>query len=446
MTVTTWGKMPDKMPKGFFKAVRFPVLAKVDEQTSDHRLLDSTGGATRPLPLSIRYQPAASPEHEGAMPSGTLFEVTLDPENKTLSGRGFLLDDPTGRLHARMIHTQAQDRNSIDLADVKARFEEDLDSGDYRVRFTNWNLAATTGVGKPAFAEAHAQVDPLSDEELMAALGDPMEELVADCPFEINLIGAPSGEEITASAIMAPFDAFFQPEADRPQKITVTANRWVSGHLALWETCHDGIDAQCVVVPRPSDGYASFNKPGPLTERGQVQTGPIFAYGGHRSSKSAPTIEDAYGGIENAWCDVRVTEGRFGPWVSGYVRPHIEEETVYSTRASRISGHWVGGRLKAIVSVNAEGFDVPGEADLDLVAGFAFSLNDDGVSELVASFPTCLDGQMNLDDALRRLREDSETLRDQIAALTATLAGTVETPADHGDPTLAALLLEEPDL
>lgn len=399
---TTYGAMPAKKPKGYFKAVRFPILAELDTDTGDHRLLDSEGAGVRPLALTIRYQTKASYGHEGAEVSGALFEVTVDPEGKVMSGRGFLLDDDHGRYHARLIATQAMRTNSVDLADVTARFEEDLDTGDYRIRFTKYNLAATTGVATPAFAKAHAELeDDMDDDEMTAAmiadddeimaslLEDPMEELVASFDaFEVNvLLPTPEPEIVASAAAVQPYDAFYRPESETPHKIIVDADGNVYGHLGLWESCHDGILGRCTRIPRPTDSYASFNKPGVLTDRGIVETGPIFAYGGHRKANGADDLEQAYGSIENAWCDVRITEGRFGPWVAGRVRPGVDDDTVYAVRASRISGHWLAGRLKAIVSVNAEGFDVPGSGMAD--AAFAFSTDDDGVLELVASFPPC---------------------------------------------------------
>lgn len=465
---TVYGAMPTSLPAGFFKAVRIPVMAELDVVAGDGRLLDSSGGGVRFMPQSIRFQPCATSGHAGAFPSGTCFEVTIDPDTGEFSGRGFLLDDVNGRLHARMIHTQAQDRNSIDLGDVKARYEEDMSTGDYWIRFYQWKVGATTGVGTPAFAAAHFEVDALTPEELMASLladddeimasllQDPMEELVASvCPVDVHLIGAPeipqTADELTASgAIIAPRAAFYEPEADHPQKIIITADRRVYGHLAVWETCHEGIASECVIVPRPSDGYVSFNQPGPLTERGQVQTGPIFAYGGHRRAGTAPTLEQAYGGIENAWCDVRVIEGKFGPWLSGVVRPDVSEETVYAARASRISGHWLGGKLKAIVSVNVEAYSVGGTIEDELAAAFSFSLNDEGVSELVASFPPCLEGAADGSQQLTLVLNVDSLDPDTIAtAVRDALGVTVtEAPVDSsaGDGLLAALLLEEPDL
>jgi len=390
--ITTFGKMPDEMPDGFLTAVNFPVLAMLDKKTGDGRLLQSSGAATRDLPLPILGQfKLSAGGHDGADVTGALFEVTVDPDKGVMSGRGYLLDDEYGRRHARLIKTKAMRGNSVDLADVEASFEYDEHSDSRIVKFSKYRLAATTGVAKPAFAEAYAE---LSDEEVMASLGD--EELVCEPEeWSVSIILPDDEEEIVASAsAVQDFDSFYIPEADKPQKIIVDADNKVYGHLGLWESCHDGIAARCVRIPRQADNYASFNKPGVLTDRGIVETGPIFAYGGHRPSNGVDSLEDAYGGIENAWADVRITEGRFGPWISGIVRPGIHDDVIYAARASRISGHWVGGKLKAIVSVNAEGFDVPGSGFA--ASDFQFVTSDEGVAELVASFPSCSEMAANV--------------------------------------------------
>ncbi len=399
----TFGKMPTAVPKGYCKAIRYPVMMKMDQKTADGRLMESAGGGVRDLPLSIMAQFTTEPGHYGAHLSGTLFEVQFDPDTGVVSGAGFLLDDEHGRRYMRAVGLGALRGNSVDLADISYRIDWHLDDYDYDIIFTKWNIAATTGVNTPAFAEAYAELEgDLTDDELVASLigDDPMDPLVVE--FADEWIPNPilpqamcaelsAIAELTASATTVPFAAFHVPEAPKPQKIVVTADGRVYGHLGLWNSCHDGIEGQCLTIPRPTDGYASFNKPGVLTDRGIVETGPIFAYGGHRKL-GGKSPEDAYGGIENTWCDIRVTEGALGPWCSGLVRPGVSEETVYAVRASRISGHWVGGKLKAIVSVNAEGFEVPGSGDelaLDLAAGFAVHVDETGVYELVASFPAC---------------------------------------------------------
>jgi hypothetical protein len=399
--IRTFGQMPKKKPEGMGARIHFPVLARMDTETDDHRLLDSGGGDTRDLPLSIRAQFASTYGHDGALVTGALHQISFDPETGIISGDGFLLDDDNGRRHALYVKTGSMRGNSIDLTKAKARFEEDLDGPEYayRIRFTEWTIGATTGVGTPAFADARAEI-VADDAEIIASFFDGDEVLISDAvDFSINILPSPAvaeeiPEELLASGIVQPYEFFFRPETETPTKIVVDANGHVYGHLGMWDSCHDGIEGQCVRIPRPADNYASYNKPGVLTDRGIVETGPIFAYGGHRPGKGVADLAQAYGGIENAWADVRITAGRLGPWISGVTRPGVPDEAVYAARASRISGHWLNGRLKAIVSVNAEGYDVPGSGEDpmwdDLAAGFAFSINDQGVSELIAGFPPCM--------------------------------------------------------
>ena len=210
--------------------------------------------------------------------------------------------------------------------------------------------------------------------------------LVVDVPLSTNILL--HEDEITADAApRPPWEMFHVEETDGPTKLFVdeeTDDGWIPvfGHLALWDSCHDGVEGRCTRPPRPDDNYASYNKPGVLTSKGMVGTGPIFLKEGHKKAKNGDYI-DAYGATENAWADVRITAGLLGPWCSGYIRPGADPAVVLAGRASRISGHWKGQRLKAIVSVNAEAFDVPGDG---------FSINAEGfVDELVASFPDCDD-------------------------------------------------------
>lgn len=385
--IRTYGQMPAK-PEGMFVAVRFPVLAVMDKTTGDHRRLSSAGAGARETPSgswSISAQFEKSYGHDGAVLSGALYEITFDDSTGIVSGRGYMADDENGRRHAWAIKTGMMAGNSISLAEVSAQYVEDFDTGEWWIDFTKWNLADTSGVMTPAFYEAYAVID----DEITAAMDawDLDEELVASVTdWEIH-VPEPDQElaELlaSASAPVQKYEDFFRPEAAEPTKIVVTADGKVYGHVCLWDSFHASM-AGNVRPPRPTDGYRSFNKPGVLTEKGIVPTGPIFAYRGHKRGED---LNEAYGGIENAWCDVRVTEGMWGPWVSGVVRPGVTEETVYAARASRISGHWVKGALKAIVSVNAEGYEVEGpDAEVvDIAAGYAWRTEGDEVVELVAS-------------------------------------------------------------
>lgn len=369
-------------PDGMLRPIVFPELALMDVQTGDGRLLEYSGRGVRDLPLTVYAQFTNSPGHDNAVIVASLQEVIFDDEG-VASGSGWILDDENGRQLVTYMKAGALRGNSVDLAEIKARFEWDEESDDISIRFTDWKIAATTIVGKPAFANARAEL--LDDEELVASWLAEEEPLVVDLPITYEVLLA-EDELVADAGMLPPWELFHVAESEAPRKLTVgepTSDGWVpvSGHLALWNSCHDGVVGRCTRVPRPDDNYASYNKPGVLTTQGMVGTGPIFLTGGHRQAKDGDYF-DAYGGIENTWADVRITAGKLGPWLSGYVRPGVGEEQLSAARASRISGHWKGSRLKAIVCVNAEGFEVPGEG---------FSIDADGhVDELVASFPTCL--------------------------------------------------------
>jgi hypothetical protein len=383
--VVTFGRQPTTPPPGNFREIHFPELARLEQGTNEgmiSRILHSEGANARSLPRTIYFQKSQEPGHFGAVATGSLHEMTVDGETGLVSGKGWVLDSPEGHDMALHVIGQALFHNSIDMAEVKVRFEEhgDFWDDDFHVdiHFDEWSLAATTLVGKPAFADAHA----VMMEELKASLHDTSPLVVSGIPIQYRILTHDRDEEIAARATGVPRWAdFHRPESETPHKLMfgepVDGFIPVYGHLGLWESCHDGIEARCVRIPRPIDNYASFNKPGVLTDRGEVECGPIVLYGGHVS------LDKAADDPANAWADVRVSAGVHGPWLSGVVRPGRDPVELYDARASRLSGHWKGGRLKMIVSCNAEGFDVPG-------SGFSFSTNGAGeVDELVASFPGC---------------------------------------------------------
>lgn len=378
--LVTFGKQPPK-PDGMFREIHFPMLTQLDTFTTEggmRRNLSSEGGSVRDLPRTIYMQTTQDEAHKGAVAVGALYEATLDAESGELrDGKGWLVDLPVGREAAVYVASGALKHNSIDMTDVKVRVDPNFNNDPFTldVYFDEWKLGATTLVGKPAFANASA--------EIMASLEADTSPLVCDVETVINFAWADEADDIVASLTgCPPWDYFHRPEPDAHHKITVAEaddNGWIPvyGHLGLWNTQHDGYDPRIksVVIPRPRDGYASFNKAGVLTDRGQIETGPICLKGGHTP------LSKALDSVEHAWADVRVVAGVHGPWLSGVVRPGTCDEDVYAARASRISGHWKQGRLKAIVSVNAEGFDVPG-------SGLMFQTNSKGeILDLVASYP-----------------------------------------------------------
>ena len=369
-------------PEGMLRPIYFPALTFMDVFTGDGRYLESAGGGSRELPLTIWGQFKQAEAHSGSVIVGALHELTFNDDG-VVSGSGWILDDENGRRLVMYAQTQALRGNSADLADIKAHYEWDDERDDIAIMFSEWNIAATTIVGRPAFKDARYSLD----EELVASWMADTDPLVVDLPSKINILTAEP--EVTADGSRRPsWELFHQSEPAEPQPLRIgepDADGFcpVSGHLALWNSCHDGMD-RCIIPPRPLDNYSGFNAGSVLTGKGSVATGPLFLKGGHPKAGelAKKSVEECYGSIENAWSDVRMIPGSLGPWFSGYVRPGVPDENIIAARASKLSGHWLGGRLMAACSVNVPGYEVPG--------GESFSMDANGfVVELVASFPVC---------------------------------------------------------
>lgn len=377
----TFGEMPTTAPEGNFRAVHFPQLARLDHGTQEgmiSRILSSEGANTRELPRPLSFQEFDLPGHSGAGSAGSIWEVTVDGESGLLSGRGWLADDEIGHAAELAAVSRKLHHNSIDLGDIPHDGVRIVEHGNFwdddfhvDIHFDQWSLAKTTIVATPAFRDARMELD----DEITAALG--LEEPLVVEFEESGIFTAHQPVEIVAGMNALPsWSHFHRPEADIPHSVIVGVpddDGWIPvyGHLSQWDRPHRGYDGRTVYTPRPHKAYREFNRPGVLTDRGQVETGPIVLYGGHVSLKEA--ADDP----RNAWADVRVTAGRHGPWLSGVVRPHIAQDDAetYVARASQLSGHWKGNDLCMIISCNAEGFGIdgrgyePGEPD-ELVASF----------------------------------------------------------------------------
>lgn len=364
-------------PKGMFREVHWTSLATMDQWTADGRRLNSAGGGVRELPRQFSFQFKALPAHLEAVPVGTLDQVIFHDDGN-LEGWGWLADNEDGHKAAFAIETGMQSHNSVDLAEVEVEIDIDWDAMEMKIDFTKWNIGKTTGVAMPAFADARMELT----DEIVASMREagPLE---ITCGSQINL-ETPVPEMTASVASTVPWADFHIPESDEPHKVIVDAEGRVYGHIALWDDAHRGYEQSGIIkfCPRPTDNYRHYNHAGPLTENGQVGTGPVFLIGGHPKDsmrgRSVPEIHDAYGNVENTWADVRVVAGKYGPWVSGRIRPGLSDDLIYKARASHVSGHWIDDELVAIVSCNVPAFR-PG-------AGFA-AVEEGRVVELVASFP-----------------------------------------------------------
>ena len=234
-------------------------------------------------------------------------------------------------------------------------------------------------MARPAFADATVELT----DEMTASIFNRTEplECVVDT-FDVHLdLKIP--ELTAASPTPSRGTTSTSPNPRSRTRSSSTRNGRVYGHLAVWGEPHRGYVDQLRTAPRPHTAYMRVQPFRPPDRERPGRDGTDLRHRrapARRPCGARPTdqIHDAYGGIENAWADVRVSEGVHGPWMSGRVRPGVSDEVIYAARASHISGHWLGEELVAIVSCNVPGFK-PG-------AGFA-SVSGGEILELVASFP-----------------------------------------------------------
>ena len=172
-------------------------------------------------------------------------------------------------------------------------------------------------------------------------------------------------EALTAAGgpLFPPNEWFTDPGFDRPTPITVTADGRISGHIATWDTDHIGLPPG-TKPPRSASDYSLFKTGVLRTDSGEdVHVGQLTLAGGHAPLKaSAEEAVKHYDDTASAVADVTVGEDEHGIWVSGGLRPDVDDTKIRALRASAPSGDWrpVNGSLElvAVCQVNTPGFPI----------------------------------------------------------------------------------------
>lgn len=177
-----------------------------------------------------------------------------------------------------------------------------------------------------------------------------------DCAQSVSLVAA-------ALPTVLPAEAFTDPGFDRPTPMQITDGR-VFGHMALWDTCHVGIEKVCVNPPPSKAQYAYFATGQVLTDGGYVPVGQITLGTGHADMDLDPFATKAhYDNTGTAVADIAVGEDEHGIWFSGMLRDGVTPAQERELLASPPSGDWraVRGSLEliAVLAVNSQGFPVP---------------------------------------------------------------------------------------
>jgi hypothetical protein len=253
--------------------------------------------------------------------------------------------------------------------------------------------------------------------------------------------------------IKPPRSWFDQPVLDGPTPLTIQADGRVFGHIATWKQSHIGMIGK-VSAPRGRSGYGFYATGAVETDDGSlVNVGQITLTGGHAPLEASVSEAVAhYDDTRSAFCDVTAGEDDYGIWVSGALRPDVNDIQLRAIRASSVSGDWrpINGNLElvAVCAVNVPGFPIPrarvasGQVVALIAAGteelVAVSMLDQlglDIQSLVASSTEALDRRLALvEDALLdrvRDRRDGLVAAAQNSSAVAELRARVRPPEDR---------------
>lgn len=351
----------------------YGTLAPLGVKSGDGRVLADVPLRTRELPLVFSAQEALSEGHQGAVTVGAIDHVWV--ENGVVKGMGrFDLGSEYGREVARKLSEGFERWVSVDIDDVVAESAvmgadgelidrpdnlDDLleweapEGASFIDYYTDYRIIGATFVAHPAFAEA--VIKPIYPGQL----------LIAAATNDVELPDGPPALVAAAPAWAPPAEWFEAPELAGPTPITISADGYVFGHLATWDTCHIGFPGSCVKPPRTRTEYAHFHVGSVLTADGsEISVGKLTVGGGHADARSGfRAATQHYDDTGAAVAVVRAHEDRFGIVVSGAVLNSASEEQLSTLRRSPLSGDWrnVGGNLELVAAlcVNVPGFPVP---------------------------------------------------------------------------------------
>lgn len=384
------------------------VIAQEGVKTIDGREFTAGALTWREPPISLMMirdnDPTGRGGHKASSAVASITEIWRKDDADgfgTIYGRGYFATDEQGMVAHDLI---AQGVISGVSADVGGATYEELEATDEGVsrKIKTGTIIAVTALPMPAFDGTKIST---SDESIIAASG-------------------PSD--------WAPLAEWFQdPKLTLPTPITVTADGRVSGHAAVWGTCHVGYRDKCVTPPRSKSGYQYFNVGQVITADGSaVNVGRLTAGTGHAGLEFGATpAKEHYDNTGWAAAYVHAGEDEHGIWFAGAISPSATPEQIATLRASSTSGDWrsIQNNLEmvGILAVNTPGFPLP-RAKAGLVAGAQISLIASGVCPCESDE---FDADVTVD--IVEVTDSADPIEDDSSDIAATLARADLAMADY---------------
>ena len=339
------------------------VLARDDGLAPRVLLPGSLTWAELPLPLMALLETTEA--HQGAKYAGKI--ETIERDDAHIPASGHFDASEFGHEVARLVGEEALNGISVDLAATswalvdRETFEkipddkldiEDLFAGKYALGLVEGQIAAATIV--PVQALEAATISLVASSFAESTLILPLE-------FVLDVQAL-----VAAAPLVRPGSWFAVPEPDMPTPWTVLESGQCYGHPALWDSCHTGFVGRCIRPERSQSNYAHFHLGAVTTEEGdEISVGQITLDTGHAATTPGmplASVRRHYDDTGTAVADVRVMNGRYGPWACGALRA-VPDSDVRKLKAAKLSGDWrkIDGRLDlvGILAVNVPGFPVP---------------------------------------------------------------------------------------
>lgn len=337
----------------------------------------------RELPLTLMAMTETGPGgHEGAFVAGRIDRIYrsrardmngdhLEDGVTALRAEGvFDVGGENGAEVARLVSDETVRGISVDLSVAETVMRdpdtgeileegnvEQLFLGEAQFAVKKGTIMAATVCPTPAFANARIAV---------TASGQRVLRLTGELSFELEALTAGAAGLAPLKPPRAWFD---EPEANRPTPLTIMEDGQVYGHMALWESCHTGYPGSCVPPPSSPSGYAYFNLGEVECDDGaRIPVGAITLEGLHADTHrplSANAVRAHYENTCVVAAHVKASDGVYGIWVAGALRPGLSEEHARDLMGAKPSGDWrevrPGGPLEmlGIHAVNEPGFPVP---------------------------------------------------------------------------------------
>lgn len=235
-------------------------------------------------------------------------------------------------------------------------FEDSMDSMLQRV--TRARIRAATLVDVPAFIEARITLDPVEEGETSA--DSPPLAVVASPP-----VRPPSSWFSVPEPEIGDERLVEQRNGRLACPLTILDCGQVYGHAAVEGSPHIGYPGELVTPPTSAGAYREFHLGHVVCDDDvDIPTGVLVAGCDHAAiTLRAPGARDYYAHNGVGWADVRFTDGVFGPWFCGALRPDVTDVQIRALRGGSLSGDWRDfgdGDLEFIagLAVNTPGFPV----------------------------------------------------------------------------------------